>query len=154
MTKAALQQPSWESDGVVMRAYPYADSDLVLRILSKELGKISALAKGSRSNRRKNHYSFDVFDRGRFQLHQGRGSLLLIHSFTPGPAFRSVRTDLDKLSLSSLICEAFDLLIKEGAGDNESVFNTLNLSLEAVEEAKDLREALKASYFSLSNLLC
>lgn len=44
---------SLTTDGVVLRATPVGESDLVLMLFTRELGRVSAIARGARSSRRR-----------------------------------------------------------------------------------------------------
>ena len=140
-------------EGIVIRVFPSRDSDLVLKVVGKGLGKVSLLAKHARRSKKRFSSSFDLFDRGRFEIKKGRGSLLLVDSFTPSSSFKNVRSDLSKLVGASFICEVFDVLVKEEAEDSADLFDILNLCLDAVEESKELKETLRALYIATGSLL-
>jgi hypothetical protein len=65
-----------------------------------------------------------------------------------------VRSDLDKLALASLLCEGFDLIIQEDqALHGQSVlFEVLDLALNAIDEATETRQSLRAATLALSSL--
>jgi len=45
--------PRHTTDGVVLRATPVGESDLVVALFTRELGRVSAIARGARSSRRR-----------------------------------------------------------------------------------------------------
>ncbi|MBX7137718.1 MAG: DNA repair protein RecO [Oligoflexia bacterium] len=140
-------------EGIVIRTFPSGESDLVLRILSSQEGKLSAIAKYARSSKRRFSTNLDLFDHGAFEIKRGRGSLAILQSFSPLPAWRGLREDLDKFALANLICESFDLLIKEGNPDGAEFYEILALGLAALNESSDLKGALRASHLALASLL-
>ena len=134
-------------NGIIIRMTPYSDRDLVLKVLSPERGKLALFARGARTNRKRFAASFDLFDTGSFSVKQGRSTMLLVDSFMPTPSFKTLRTDLEKLTMASLLCECFDLLNPEDGGKSEDVYNILALGLRAIDQASSVREALRAAFF-------
>ena len=140
-------------NGIILRAYPSAEADLVLRVLSKENGKLSLLAKHARKSKRRFGSGLDVFDRGLFTIAQGGTGLFMLNAFEPERSLNKLREDLDKLVAASCLSECFDLLVKEGNGDEEEIYSLFTLAINAVHDASSRREILKASYVGLSQLL-
>ncbi|MBX7144454.1 MAG: DNA repair protein RecO [Oligoflexia bacterium] len=140
-------------EAIVLRAFPYGESDLVLRLLCREHGKTSAMAKHARNSKRRYSTRFDIFDHGIFSLHHGRGSMPSIRGYNPGTGLRRIREDLAKLSAAALLCEACDSLIPDSAPDDDSFFDVLLTGLLALNESPDLRETLRNCYCSLGTIL-
>lgn len=138
---------------LVLRITPYRDSDIIAHILTPSLGKISVMARHARGSRKRFPSSLDLFDRGSARLTRERNGALGVKEFTPSHSLKHVRNDLDKLTLASLLCETFDLLLHEESGDDsQQVFEILDLSLNAIDEAPDLKGSLRAVYVALSSL--
>lgn len=115
-------------------------------ILTPGMGKISAVARHARGSRRRFPAALDLFDRGSTTLGCEKSGILALKSFTPIHSLITLRRDLDKLSLASAITESFDLAIPEGDTTNAAeLFQLFDLALNAVNEAGDLRGALKAT---------
>lgn len=141
-------------EGIIIKLHPSGEADLVLRIVRAEGDKLAVLAKSARRSKRRFGSSFDLFDRGRFELNRGRGALPLVHSFIPGPAWRAVRTDLDRFVAASVLCESVDALLPEGVvPESDASYTTLVDGLQAIEEARDTKEALRALYLAAAHLL-
>ena len=141
------------AEGIVIRVYPSREADLVLRVVTTKYGKISFLAKHARKSKKRFGTTFDLFDKGFFSLGAGKGSLLLVDSFTPGTAYRKIRNDLTKISSASLICEVADFLTQEEEGEGMEPFHTIDLTLRAIDDAITEKETLKALYLGCSALL-
>lgn len=134
--------------------HPSGEADLVLRVIRAEGDKVSLLAKNARRSKKRFGSSFDLFDRGRFEASQGRGSLLLVQSFIPGAAWRTVRTDLDRYIAATVLCEAADHLVPEGVEpEGPASHQTVQDTLQAIEDAGGTKEALRALYLGVANLL-
>ncbi len=140
-------------DGIILRTYPYAESDLILRVLSPSQGKISIIAKGARKEKSRFQINFDVFDAGSFETKKGRGSLETLQFFKPHRSLKNIRNNIDTFIISSTVVEAYDHLIHEHAGEAHDFYESLALGLRALDEATSVKESLKACYLSLHMLL-
>lgn len=127
---------------------------MVLRVVRAEGDKVSLLAKNARRSKRRFGSSFDLFDRGRFEAGKGRGALLLVQSFIPGPAWRSMRNDIERYIAAAVLCEAADHLLPEGVEpEGPASYITVVDGLQAIEDAATTKEALRALYLAVANLL-
>ncbi len=140
-------------EGIVIRLYPSAEADLVLRVITREVGKISLLARSARKSKKRFRNPLDLLDHGSFEVRPGKGSLLLVESFTPAPSLRQLREDLNKITAASVLCDCCDLLIHEAAEDTGEIFSTMTLALEAIDRSTSVRETLKALYFAVAHIL-
>ena len=140
-------------EGIIVRAYESGDSDLVLHIVSPVRGKFSAIAKSAKKQKKNFGNRYDIFDHGIFELSAVNHGLPVVRSFTNIKVLASLRTNLDKLALASVLAEAVDLLLKEESEHDASVFEAFQLGLQAIEEEKLLNDLLKSSFFSLSHIL-
>ncbi len=140
-------------EGIVIRVYASGESDAVLRVITKEHGKISLFAPRVRKSRKRFGSAVDLLDWGVFEVSKGKGNLPLVQSFVPRSSFPHLRANFDKLAIATFLCEAFDAAIPEEAGEEEQFFDALRLALEAVDQAESLRAAMRACYLALANLL-
>jgi DNA repair protein RecO len=139
--------------GIIIRVWPSGDADLVLRVLTQEQGKISCIAKHARKSKRRFGTSFDVLDRGVFELGPSRGTLSPVRSFVPEISFRAIRNDIDKVALAALVCESADNLLHEGDIEPGALFETIALGLEAIDQSASVKESCKAAFLAVSHLL-
>jgi DNA repair protein RecO len=139
---------------LVLRITPYRDSDLMAHLLTPSLGKLSAIARHARGSRKRFPSSLDLFDRGNARLTVEKSGAVGVKEFSPSHSLKRVRDNLDKLTLASLMCEAFDLILQEDGGDAGSpeIFEILDLSLNALDEASGAKECLRATYIALTSL--
>jgi len=153
---ARNSKPHIEFEGTVLRAYPYSDAHLILKVLSPSQGKVSLIAKGARQSKKRFPNSFDYFDTGKFRVssHSSRAdSLGDVLEFTPIKSFGALRTDLPRLIVGSLLCECFESLIAESSPEAGDCYELLELGLNAISNSEDSKSALKACFFSIANLL-
>lgn len=138
---------------IVLRVFPFRDHDLIGHLLTPTLGKISVIARHARGSRKRFPSSLDIFDRGTARLTVEKNGALSVKEFTPSHSLTKVRYDLDKLTLASLVCEAFDVVIPdEGEVTAPKMFEILDLSLNAIDEAADVKGALRAAFIALASL--
>jgi DNA repair protein RecO len=138
---------------IVLRVIPFRDSDLMAHLLTPDMGKISVIARHARGSRKRFPSSLDLFDRGSARLTVERSGALGVKEFTPSHSLAKIRYDLDKLTLASLLCEAFDLVIPEDGGlAIPRLFEVLDLALNAIDESGDLKGSLRATFIALAAL--
>ncbi len=65
-------------EAIVLRRVDYGEADRVLTLLTKDRGKLGALAKGARKPSSSLSTATDLFVHGRYQLVPGRGELEII----------------------------------------------------------------------------
>jgi DNA repair protein RecO len=138
---------------LVLRIQPFRESDIIAHLLTPSMGKVSVIARHARGSRKRFPSSLDLFDRGSARLAKERSGSLSVKEFTPSHSLRTVRGDLDKLTLASLLCETFDRIVQEeSADDSRQIFEVLDLSLNAIDEAVDLKGSLRAVCVALASL--
>ena len=138
---------------IVLRARPFRDSDLMAQLLTPSMGKVSVIGRHARGSKKRFPSSLDLFDRGTARLSREKNGALSVKEFTPSHSLVKLRANLDKLTLASLLCECFDLVLQENTGEDSSeTFEILDLSLNAIDEANDLRTSLRATLVALISL--
>jgi recombinational DNA repair protein (RecF pathway) len=117
------------------------------------MGKVSVIGRHARGSKKRFPSSLDLFDRGTARLSREKNGALSIKEFTPSHSLVKLRANLDKLTLASLLCECFDLVLQENTGEDSSeTFEILDLSLNAIDESSDLRTSLRATLVALVSL--
>jgi len=140
-------------EGIIIRAYPYGEADLILKVISASSGKVSLLAKHARKSKRRFSGGLDLFDQGRFEFKKGRGSLATLTSFNSERSYLQLRENLDKFSAASFICECFDHLVPEESHESVDLFELFKLSLSSLAQAQDTHQILRACFSTLASLL-
>ncbi len=148
-----IQKTSNSVEGIVLRTFPYAENDLIIRILTASEGKVSILARGAKKSKKRYSSCPDIFDKGTFSYRFGKGSLPNLQDFDAKGSFKAVRDNLFKMSLASLVCECFDGLIKEHSENDEATFLLLQSCLNTIDTAQSERDALKEAFHSFGLLL-
>jgi len=132
--------------GMVLSAMPVGDYDKRLVILTKELGKISAFAKGARKPNSALLACSGPFSFGEFTLFAGRSSYNII-SADISNYFPELRQDYEALCYGIYFCEFADFITKEN-NDEKDILKLLYQTLRALTK-KTINAALIKVIFEL-----
>ncbi|NDC38393.1 MAG: DNA repair protein RecO [Proteobacteria bacterium] len=140
-------------DGIILRAHPSGEADLVLKILTPTAGKIAAIAKHARKSSKRFGSALETFDCGRFELRRGRGSLPVLAGFAPISNFVRLRDNLDKIATAALLCELADhLTLEDGEGEPEQ-FMLLTRGLDTVQFATSRTHLMQVAFDTIAGLM-
>jgi DNA repair protein RecO (recombination protein O) len=120
---------------VLIRQRNYGEADRIIVLLTRERGKVSAIAKGVKRARSKLAGALQLFCHARILLAAGR-SLDVITQVQPIEAFSHLSGDMARYAHASYLCELVDALTEEGAPD-EGIFDLVVESLRALESGGD-----------------
>lgn len=131
--------------GLIIREAPMGDKDKRLVMLTREMGKISLIAKGALSPKSKWGAATQLFCYGDYILSKGQTfyyikEVQLIESFFP------IRQSLERLAYSTLMVEVAETLILDGQ-ENQNLMRLLLRGLMAQSKAEEGKESLAADAF-------
>jgi DNA repair protein RecO (recombination protein O) len=99
---------------IVLRSWPYGESDKIVSLLTETHGKVRGIAKGAKRSRKRFANSLEPFSivNLRFQ-DRPHGGLVFLLSADLLFTFKKLDTSLEKIALASYLVEIIDGLIAE-----------------------------------------
>ena len=105
-----------------MKKTPYAEADFLVRVLTKDFGKIDILAKGARKTASKLNLHLDILNHIRLQFVKNGERLPTLMDAEIIAKYDDWFLDADKLSIMGRILQVIDMVILPGA-KNETLFS-------------------------------
>jgi len=133
-----MRPHSFSSEGVVLARRNFGEADRILVLYTKNLGRISLLAKGIRRPKSKKRGHVEVFNKIRLQAVSGRGLDLIIEAEVVED-FKEIRTSLKKISLAYYIAEVIGRITHEGE-ENIEVYDLIVDTFERLKTMKLLKK--------------
>jgi DNA repair protein RecO (recombination protein O) len=124
--------PVFSDLGIVLRSHKLGESDKIVRILTREHGKRSAVAKGLRKTTSRFGARLEPFTCSGLLMHQGR-SMDIIKQADIKTSFQEIREDLDLFMRASAMAELVDTITEEHE-PNLELFDLLLKGLELLKE--------------------
>lgn len=116
-----------KTEGFVLKSRKYKESDLLLTIFTRKLGKINAIAKGAQRPRSPLIAGVQPFCYSEFLLYRGK-SLYTVTQCESKEIFYSLREDITRLTYAAYLMELVEAVTNEGQTNNR-LFNLLGRSL-------------------------
>ncbi|GAA0862558.1 DNA repair protein RecO [Paraclostridium tenue] len=105
------------TQGIVLRSARYKESDLILTIFTRKLGKISAIAKGAKRNKSSLLSSSQVFSYSNFTLKK-QGNMYRVSQSETIKSFYDIAYDIDAFSYATYITSLVEGSIYENQTNN------------------------------------
>jgi len=118
---------------VVLRTYRLGEADRIVVLMTKERGKVRAVAKGVRRTKSKFGSRLEPGSYVDLQLYETRGELDIVSQVETIEPHRRTREDLSRLSRTAALLEAVDNVAQEGE-PSPRVHDMLVGGLRAVED--------------------
>lgn len=122
-------------EGIVLRTNPYGESNLIITLLTRELGKIGVVARGAKKTNSRLASVSQLFTYGSFLIQKGSG----LSTLSQGElidSFRDLREDLYATSYASIIVELTDKAVEEKK-NNPYLFELVLQLLQHMNEGAD-----------------
>lgn len=131
-------------DGIVVRVRDMADHDRYLSVLTAEKGRISILAKGSRSLRGPQMAVSQLYTYGNFEYYR-KGDFCILKGGSPLQPFYALSMDIDRLNLAAYFCDVICEVTDEGEEAGDMLRLLLN-ALYAVSRDLYPQEIIKGAF--------
>jgi DNA repair protein RecO (recombination protein O) len=105
--------PLYHERGVVLRTYKLGEADRIVSFLTRDRGKVRAVAKGVRKTKSRFGGRLEPTSHVALLLYEGRGELDIVSQAETLDHFRPLRDDLDRLGRAVSMLEAADQLAQE-----------------------------------------
>ncbi|MCC6727992.1 MAG: DNA repair protein RecO [Chthonomonadales bacterium] len=132
--------PVYTAAGIVLRRVSLGETDRILTLLTREYGKLGAVAKGSRRAGSRLSGATELFTHSRLLLAVGR-SLDIVSQCDIREAFPRLRDDLDLLARATYFCELVDRFVEERE-PNAEVFDLLLSALYLLQRSPASPDAI------------
>jgi len=99
-------------EGIVIRVRNFQEADKIVVLLTREEGKVEAVARGARRPRNRLAAATQLFSQVRAQLFTGR-NLDTLSQVEIVESFRQLREDLVRMAYATYACELMDALLPE-----------------------------------------
>lgn len=126
------------TDGIVLKARPYGERDMILTLLTPEHGRITALARSVGKNKKQSVLYAQNYVFSNFVLFKGKG-MYVVNSADVREAFYDLRLDLTRLALAQYFA---DVSAKSGEETDASALCSLLLNSLYLLSSTDLDERL------------
>ena len=120
-------------EGIVLRTYKLGEADRIVVFLTKDRGKVRAVAKGVRKTKSKFGSRLEPMSHCVLQFYEGR-ELDLVTQAESVDNFRAIREDLDRISRGVSMLEVADQLAQEGEV-NPQLYRMLLGALRTLESS-------------------
>lgn len=127
--------PLYTANAIVLRRINFGETDRICTLLTRERGKVSAIAKGARKPISRLAGPTEIMTYSRMQLATGR-SLDIITQVEVKDSFPSIRSDLRKIAHATYLMELVDRMTEEHER-NSNLFDILLSSLYLMERPND-----------------
>jgi len=104
----------YRDEGIVLRTHKLGEADRIVSVLTRQHGKVRAVAKGVRKTKSRFGARLEPPTHLQLLFYEGRGDLDIVTQAETIDHFRAIREDLDRLGRAIGMLEAADQLGLEG----------------------------------------
>lgn len=133
------------TDALLLRSVDYGEADRIVTLLTTELGKLPALARGARRSRKRFGGALEPYCVLRAEVAPGRGELGRLAQAQVSRAFPGILRDLGKMMLAGSACELLRRALPAREPDAR-VFEAAVGFLEALDGAEGAPEELLLAF--------
>lgn len=133
--------------GIVTKEIKYGETGKIVTLITRDLGKISAIASNVRTSKSRMLAGLQLFAYSEFVLFKGKGKKGLYHlnEVTMTESFQNIRTSLEDLAYASYFAEIANHVSQEENPDEELLRLLLN-TLFALDRRLSLPEKIKTVF--------
>jgi len=126
---------SIRTEGIVLRRRDFGESDRILVLFTRKLGRVSVIAKGARKPSSKISGHLELFMRSSFLISRGR-NLHILSQAEVVEDYEPLRKNLPGIGMGSYVIELVDAVTYE-EGSNIKLYNLLISTLDSLSAGQD-----------------
>ncbi|MGI8609082.1 MAG: DNA repair protein RecO [Candidatus Dormibacteria bacterium] len=124
--------PIYAAEAVILRKVDYGEADRILTLLTRERGKVPAIAKSVRKSKSRMAGQLDVFAHGSMLLAEGK-SMDVVTQFQRITENSALGSELKRAAVASVVTEVADKILEERHAAPEM----FNLVVDALRHLSD-----------------
>lgn len=137
---------SYNATSLVLHRTDLGEHDRILTLYTREKGKLSAVAKGSRRAASRLSGATELFIEARMQLAEGR-SLDIVTQCEIQQSFSGLRTDLQRLARATYFCELLDRFTGDrDEASSEELFDLTVGALHLLQRSEGYHDGVVHAY--------
>lgn len=144
--------PLYKAEGIVLRRRVLGESDLVVTLLSRDGGKLDAVARGARKPGSRLGGRLEIFSEVSLLIARGRTLDVISDVELTNPHTR-VRGELNLFSHGVYLLDLFDAFVEAGGEPNHQYYFSLKYALEALDRGYSSGLVLRKVQMALSSSL-
>lgn len=125
----------YKLEGIVIRSMDYGESNKIIAIYTRHNGKMSIMVRGAKKMNSRFSSVTQLFSHGEFVLFK-KSSMGTLNQSETIESHRKLRENLHMSAYSAYVVELIDRIVPEFE-QNETMFEQLKASLEAIESGKE-----------------
>jgi len=130
--------PTYKTKGIVIKKYPLNDNDQIIRIFTRDRGKLQAAVNKLDKNIFKFGLALDLFSESDLIISQRKG-LDVIYNAEISYYNKNFRENYDLYQLASYYIEIISKIVSEGQA-NPEIYDLLNSSLSTLNNNSHLQK--------------
>lgn len=117
-----------KTEGIVTKTTKYSETSLIVTVITKDMGKISAIANNVRSSKSHMRMGLQLFSYSEIVVYESRSKtgLYKLNEASGIEPFGDIRTSLEKLAYASYFAEVANSAVSEDSPDDEILRLLLN----------------------------
>ncbi len=131
----SIRERSIRTEGIVLRRRDFGESDRILVLFTRKLGRVSVIAKGARKPSSKISGHLELFMRSSFLISRGR-NLHILSQAEVVEDYEPLRKNLSGIGIGSYVIELVDAVTYE-EGSNLKLYNLLISTLDSLSAGQD-----------------
>ena len=141
-----------QTAAIVLQTHALREADVILVLLTKERGRLSAIARSAKQSKKRFMGGIDIFDCGEVRLAEPKKNdqPYILNEIERREQWQSLRENLDKFSSACFCLELTLRFAHDHEPESAELFMPLYRSLKAIHSAETREHALAvAVYYNL-----